>query len=520
MKKKLILTLGILLTSSLINSGLYVSAASNIAAFPGAEGGGKYATGGRGGSVYYVTNLNDSGSGSFRDAVSKPNRIVLFKVGGTIELKSDVVVSSNITIAGQTAPGGAGITLKNFKVGLGGSNIIMRFISSRPGERGKYAEYDALGGDNGSNSIVDHCSFGWANDEQWGLYSNNLNYTTQWSVIGPSNSFSYHKKGIHGFAIMLGKGNCSWHHNMIVDNVSRNFRGKVEGTYTADFVNNVIYNWAYQTAYGTIGHLNYVGNYLKMGPNTKGGYNYISIDSTTKPENFKMYLAGNRFVDNNNKDYKTLSSNNWSGITYASSTGRNESNVKSITPFQIISKGTDISVVNKAESAESAYDNVLKYSGAGINSESRTAIDKQVMNEAKNGTGQLVGARAYREANSSQKSTIDKYGIKCGVKFNYPSAITSGAPTDSDNDGMPDWWENERGLNPKNASDAKGDYCNKGYTNIEYYLNDLTVDAFPSGTVNTSPKKNWNSSIEPGQSIEFGVQGNGNANSTINYLIN
>lgn len=165
MKKKLILTLGILLTSSLINSGLYVSAASNIAAFPGAEGGGKYATGGRGGSVYYVTNLNDSGSGSFRDAVSKPNRIVLFKVGGTIELKSDVVVSSNITIAGQTAPGGAGITLKNFKVGLGGSNIIMRFISSRPGERGKYAEYDALGGANGSNSIVDHCSFGWANDE-------------------------------------------------------------------------------------------------------------------------------------------------------------------------------------------------------------------------------------------------------------------------------------------------------------------------------------------------------------------
>ena len=129
-----------------------------------------------------------------------------------------------------------------------------------------------------------------------------------------------------------------------------------------------------------------------MGPNTKGGYNYVSIDSTTKPENFKMYLADNKFVDNNNKDYKTLSSNNWSGITYASSTGRNESNVKSTTPFQIISNGTDISVVNKAESAESAYDNVLKYSGAGINSESRTAIDKQVMNETKNGTGQLVGA--------------------------------------------------------------------------------------------------------------------------------
>ena len=494
MKKRLISILVAALAISVISPIQNASAATKVSAFPGSEGGGKYATGGRGGSVYYVTNLNDSGTGSFRDAVSKPNRIVLFKVGGTIELKSDVVISSNITIAGQTAPGGAGITLKNFKAGLGGSNIIMRFISSRPGERGKSAEYDALGGANGSNSIVDHCSFGWANDEQWGLYSNNLNYTTQWSVVGPSNSFSYHSKGIHGFAVMLGKGNCSWHHNMIVDNVSRNFRGKVEGTYTADFVNNVIYNWAYQTAYGTIGHLNYVGNYLKMGPNTKGGYNYVSVDSTTNPDNFKMYLADNKFVDNKDKDYKDFSTNNWSGITYSSSNGRNESNVKANAPFKIMDNGDDLSVALKVESAESAYNNVLKYSGAGISSDLRTAIDKQVMNEAKTGTGQLVGARAYSEANSSQKDTIDKYGIKCGVEFNYPEAITTGAPKDSDNDGMPDFWEIERNLNPNNASDANDDYCGQGYTNIEYYLNDLTVDAFPKGTVIISPKKNSTSS--------------------------
>ena len=491
MKKKFLLTLAALLTTSLISS-LPASAANNIAAFPGAEGGGKFATGGRYGEVYYVTNLKDSGAGSFRDAVSRPNRIVLFKVGGTIELKSDVSINSNITIAGQTAPGGAGITLKNYKIGLGGDNIIMRFISSRPGERGKNEDYDALGGSKGANSIVDHCSFGWANDEQWGLYSNNVNYTTQWSIVGPSNSFSYHKKGVHGFGVMLGKGNCSWHHNMIVDNVSRNFRGKVAGTYTADFVNNVIYNWAYETAYGTIGHLNYVGNYLKMGPNTKGGYNFVNVDSTTYPDNFKIYLNGNNFVDNYNNDFRGFSYNNWSGISYSASNGRNESNVKSYTPFQIINNGVDISVVPKAEDAVSAYNNVLQYSGAGINSNSRPDIDKQVTNEARYGTGQLVGARPYHEADSTQKATIDKYGIKCGVTFNYPAAVTSGAPIDSDNDGMPDWWENERGLNPNDPSDAKGDYCGKGYTNIEYYLNDLTVDAFPKGTVTISPKVNNN----------------------------
>lgn len=489
MKKKLLLMIAAFLTSSIISSGSPAHAANNIAAFPGAEGGGKFATGGRGGSVYYVTNLNDSGPGSFRDAVSRPNRIVVFKVGGTIELRSDVSVNSNITIAGQTAPGGGGITLKNYKIGLGGDNIIMRFISSRPGERRRNQDYDALGGGKGSNSIIDHCSFGWANDEQWGLYSNNINYTTQWSIVGPSNSFSYHSKGVHGFGVMLGKGNCSWHHNMIVDNVSRNFRGKVAGTYTADFVNNVLYNWAYETAYGTIGHLNYVGNYLKMGPNTKGGFNYVNVDSTTYPDNFKIFLKGNKFVDNNNNNFRSYTFNNWSGISYSSSNGRNEGNVKSNNSFTIMNNGVNLSVVNRAESADAAYNNVLTYSGAGVNSNSRPAIDKQVTNEARTGTGQLVGARPYNEANSSQRATIDKYGIKCGVAFNYPAPVTTGAPVDSDNDGMPDWWENERGLNPRNASDANGDYCNKGYTNIEYYLNDLTVNAFPQGTVTVSPKR-------------------------------
>ena len=141
-----------------------------LIAFPGAEGAGKYATGGRGGTVVHVTNLNDSGTGSFRDAVAHTNRIVVFDVGGTVNLKSDVVVSGNITIAGQTAPGGSGITLRGGKIGMGGDNIIIRFVSSRPGENGS-SECDAWGGSKGSNSVIDHCSIGWANDEQFGLYS-------------------------------------------------------------------------------------------------------------------------------------------------------------------------------------------------------------------------------------------------------------------------------------------------------------------------------------------------------------
>lgn len=470
-------------------------AQTHMAAFPGAEGGGKYATGGRGGEVYYVTNLNDSGAGSFRDAVSQSNRIVVFKVGGTIELKSDVVVKSNITVAGQTAPGGGGITLKNYKIGLGGSNIILRYVSSRPGERGTSADYDALGGSNGANCIVDHCSIGWANDEQWGLYSNNDGYTVQWTVIGPSNSFSYHSKGIHGFGIMYGKSNCTMHHNMVVHNVSRNFRGKVPGTSSAEFVNNVIYDWGYQTAYGTIGHMNYVGNYLKMGKSTKGGFNYMCIDSTTSPENFGLYLKDNKMVNIQGSDYGSLTFNNWSGITYGSSNGRNESNVKAYSPYPIMADGENVAMAAHPESAQSAYDNVLNYAGAGINASSRTPIDKQVMYECKTGTGTLTGARPYWEANSEQKATIDKYSIACGVTYTYPAAVTSGAPLDSDGDGMPDAWEAARGLNPQSSKaadgsqEANGDYCGKGYTNIEYYINDLTADSFPKGTVEVSPAK-------------------------------
>ncbi|MDR1759323.1 MAG: thrombospondin type 3 repeat-containing protein [Fibrobacter sp.] len=468
-----------------------------LLAFPGAKGGGKYATGGRGGEVYHVTNLNDDGAGSFRDAVSKGPRIVVFDVGGTINLKKDVVIQGNITVAGQTAPGGAGITVAGgYKIGLGGSNNIVRFISSRPGERGTNADYDAWGGANGSNSILDHISIGWANDEQWGLYSNNNNQTVQYSIIGPSNSFSYHSKGIHGFAVMLGRASVSWDHNLIVHNVSRNFRGKIPGTEVADFTNNVIYNWGGETAYGTLGHLNYVGNTLKKGNGTTGGNHFMSIgDSGSGEENYLFYVSGNRFLNRDHTAYNNnFNTNNWNGMTYGR--GLTEAAVRTDTPFTMkhpASGNENVSTVPTVEDAETAYNNVINYAGAAISAGKRNPVDKQVTEETKNGTGNMVGARPCSEANASQQSTISKHKIQCGTKFEYPGAFTRKEITDSDNDGMPDDWEIARGLNP-NKDDSKGDYLGQGYMNIEYYANDLTVDAFPPGVVTLSPVKNVMSS--------------------------
>lgn len=480
------------------NAPTVEAASSNILAFPGAVGGGKYATGGRGGEIYHVTNLNDSGTGSFRDAVSKSNRIVVFDVSGTIELKSNILCQSNITIAGQTAPGGSGITLKNYKMGMSGDNIICRYISSRPGPYAATSSgNDAWGGAAGSNSIIDHCSMGWTTDEQWGLYSNNMNYTVQYSVIGPADSWGGHKKGLHGFGMMMGKGNLTFDHNLIIHNVSRNFRGKVQGTYTADFTNNIIYDWGYQTAYGTIGHLNYVNNTLKAGNSTTGGYHWMNVDSSTSPENFKVYCDGNRLI-NKDGSLHEITNDNWSGVSVKTSIGITKDDLYSSTPFQTIINGTDVSSVNDVESAEDSYEHVISFAGNGIASDKRTAIDLQCAEETKNGTGSCSGTSDY----DASETKLDKYNIQCGVTYEYPSAVLTKTIVDTDNDGMADEWELARGLNPKDASDANGDYCGQGYTNIEYYINDLTVNSFPEGVVTLSPETTQVEPISAFETIE------------------
>lgn len=487
MKKLISFILMLSILSMVLPHFATVSAAEPIVAFPGAEGAGRYATGGRGGTVYHVTNLNDSGAGSFRDAVSASNRIIVFDVGGTIELKSDVVVKGNNTIAGQTAPGGGGVTLRGGKIGMGGDNIIIRFVSSRPGENGS-SECDAWGGDKGSNSIIDHCSIGWANDEQFGLYSNNINQTVQYSIIGPSNCISYHSKGAHGFGIMLGKANNTWHHNMIAHNISRNYRGKSTGA--IDYVNNVIYNWGYQTAYGTFGQVNYVGNYFKAGLSTTGGYRYVDLSSGTDYHKFRFYLTGNKMVTSTGADYNTaMNTDNWNGFDFGNS-GLSRSDIEITSPTPVYdSQGHNASVAYNAQTADEAFETVLQYTGAGIRADLRPKIDRQVMEEARTGTGYLTGGRDFSTLTSSDTALNDaiaKYNIKeMNYDEYYPAPITQKEITDSDNDGMSDEWELARGLNPA-KNDAMGDYLGQGYNNIEYYINDLTVDAFPEGVVTLS----------------------------------
>ncbi|MGN0631717.1 MAG: carbohydrate-binding protein, partial [Ruminococcus sp.] len=337
-------------------------------------------------------------------------------------------------------------------------------------------------------------SMGWTTDEQWGLYSNNMNYTVQYSVIGPADSWGGHKKGLHGFGLMMGKGNLSFDHNLIIHNVSRNFRGKVQGTYTADFTNNIIYDWGYQTAYGTIGHLNYVNNTLKAGNSTTGGYHWMYVDSGTSPENFKVYCDGNRLI---NKDgtLHAITNDNWSGVSVKESIGITKDDLYSSTPFQTIINGTDVSSVNDVESAEASYEHVISFAGNGIAPEKRTAIDRQCADETRNGTGSCSGTSDY----DATKTDLDKYSIQCGVTYEYPSAVTQKEITDKDNDGMDDNWELARGLNPNDPSDTKGDYCGQGYTNIEYYINDLTADSFPEGVVTLSPES---TPIEPISAFE------------------
>ena len=498
----------ILLAAAVVIGSIAVPAAAGdgsslLLAFPGAEGAGKYATGGRGGKVRIVSNLNDSGEGSFREAVSHSNSIVVFAVGGTINLKSDVIVKGNVTVAGQTAPGGKGITLRNGKIGMGGDNIIIRFVSSRPGEKGKESDYDAWGGNKGSNSIIDHCSIGFANDEQFGLYSSNMNQTVQYTIIGPSNCVSYHSKGAHGFGAMFGKGQNSWHHNLLCHSLSRNFRGKVEkGSEPMDFTNNVIYNWGYQTAYGTLGHINYVNNYLKAGPSTKSGYRFLNNSSGSSRENYRFYIDGNtmRKKDNSyyNKDIENK--NQWLGVS-----GFSEGTYRVNSPFKVPAvNGEDASTVNSLDTAEDAYLKVVRYSGAGVHpvdntvsgynyekDTSRPLIDARVLYETYTGTGSLTGGRKFSSysdftnSDSALAKAIKTYGIQYMDYDQFYPKEEKQTITDSDKDGMDDVWEKERGLNV-GKDDSRDDYLGQGYTNIEYYINDLTVDAFPEGVVTVS----------------------------------
>lgn len=414
------------------------AAPATIPAFPGAEGGGMYTSGGRGCEVYEVTNLNDSGPGSFRDAISKDNRTVVFRVSGTINLLSAIGFDGrkNITIAGQTAPGD-GICLANWNVELSNStNIIMRYIRVRPGSANIKSEPDGIGGRGINYLMLDHISASWSTDETMSFYENQ-NTTVQWSIISESLTLSGHFKGRHGYGGIWGGNNATFHHNILANHTSRIPRignGASQGYET--LANNIIYNWQFNNTYGgLIGYkTNLINNYYKPGPSTLDNVK----GRIANPGDGDFYVNGNYLYEN-----PKASADNRLGLQDISAKA-----VFSNNPFEN-SSYTNASI----QDAETAYNEVLGKAGAIL--PRRDAADARIIQDIKDGTGRIIN-REYEVGG-------------------YAELKSAEAPVDSDHDGMPDAWEKDHGLDPSNKEDGKA-ITDSGYSNLEVYMNSL-VDA-------------------------------------------
>lgn len=457
-------------------------------AFPGAEGHGMYTTGGRGGRIIKVTNLNDSGEGSFRAAVEAEGpRIVVFEISGTIALESKLFIRNNdITIAGQTAPGD-GICIKNYCVYITASNVIIRYMRFRMGDEAMQ-EDDAIGGQGSRNMIIDHCSMSWSTDECASFYANE-NFTMQWCLIGESLVNSVHEKGEHGYGGIWGGNKASFHHNLLANHTNRNprLRGhKLNSPTDAELVdlrNNVIYNYK-GICYGSEGGGNYnlVNNYYKYGPATGNNLDRILSVYVTEAEYNWLELEGAHgifYVDGNyvhgNKD---VTRNNWNGVE--------------IKPLITLEKAKSKVEFDKGnittDDAETAYQKVLAYAGASL---FRDAVDQRIIHDARTGTATVMDG-----GNGSTNGFIDTQDAVGG----WPPLNSLPAPLDTDDDGMPDEWEVAQGLDPNNHADSNGDRNNDGYTNIEEYINSLTFHHF-----DTSPLTNL---VKPGRNEVFVTDGN------------
>lgn len=468
-------------------------------AFPGAEGAGKFTSGGRGTlatmtTVFEVTNLTDANSlGSLRYACSQstttyPYRTIVFRVSGTIHLSSRLTIPKNTTIAGQTAPGD-GICLADYPVAINGDNVIVRYMRFRMGDKNQLKTtptgcgvpvapfsascmpLDGSGGDDSfgdlghKNLIIDHCTVGWSNDESLTFYRGD-SLTMQWNMITEPLNYSYHFETgdadfeHHGYGGIWGSLHGTFHHNLFAHCNSRNPRFGGNSSYptgsieSADFRNNVIYNWGLYTVYGGEGgQYNLVNNYYKYGPSTGTGtkYRIVNVDSNTSFPLAKYYLSGN-YVDGST----TNTNNNWLGAFMLSGNAADTVKSKVYTPFlpDYLPSTTDAAIA--------AYDTVLK--GAGCTIPNRDTLDKRIVNDVKNRTGRLIDVQGGFAHATPYAQTADA----------WPYLATTTPPTDTDHDGMPDAWETLNGLNPNNAND-RGLFAANGYTNLENYINGITA---------------------------------------------
>ncbi|MCU0459494.1 MAG: pectate lyase [Bacteroidales bacterium] len=437
----------------------FLSAATLIsaqpAAFPGAEGYGRYTTGGRGGAVYTVTNLSDSvvkpPEGSLRWALNKPGpKTIVFAVSGTIELKRRLNISKgDVTIAGQTAPGD-GICISGETVSVEADNVIIRYIRFRcgnelPGEEPK----DALSCIRQKNIIIDHCSMSWSVDEAGSFYDNE-NFTLQWSIVSESLYNAGHPKGEHGYGGIWGGKGATFHHNLIASHTSRlprfcgaRYHPETRETELVDFRNNVVFNWGFNSSYGgELGQQNMVNNYYKPGPATRKGV----ISRILEPFDSLglWYLSGNYMEGN-----REVTANNWKGVEGDYS---GVASIRSPDPFPIAPVRT--------ESARRAYKSVLKHAGAIL--PQRDSHDARITGETRS------GVCAYGDSYGAATGIIDSQKSAGG----WPLLKTYNITADSDGDGMPDRWELKRGLNPGDPDD-RNQLAASGYTMLEEYINSL-----------------------------------------------
>ncbi|WP_223809012.1 pectate lyase family protein [Rufibacter hautae] len=418
---------------------------AHVLAFPGAEGFGKFTTGGRGGKVLVVSNLNDDGPGSLREAIRKKGpRTIVFAVSGNIELQAPLDINNgDLTIAGQSAPG-EGITLKNYQVSIKADNVIVRYLRFRMGDE-KGQQSDAFGANRGnSNIVIDHCSMSWATDECASFYRNK-NFTLQWCIIAEALNHSVHEKGDHGYGGIWGGEGASFHHNLIASNNSRNprFSGSSSTPNSpeelVDFTNNVIYNWGFNSIYGgEKGRYNLVNNYFKSGPATQESRKN-RIVNPSQPYG-KFYVNGNHV-----EGFPQVTKDNWAGGVQCD----HPDSTKAASAFQVLNIST--------QPAQAAYEAVLAQAGASFK---RDAVDTRIVAEVRSG-----------KSTAGKKGTgiIDSQKDVGG----FPQLKSVAAPEDKDQDGMPDVWERTQKLDSNNAADAVAHTLNKQYTNLEVYLNSL-----------------------------------------------
>ena len=452
---------------STVQQAQQVEDANATIAFPGAEGFGKFTTGGRGGTVYIVTNLNDKGAGSFRQgAESGDKRIIVFAVSGTIHLQTKLAIKGNVTIAGQSAPGG-GICLADNSVALAGDNIIIRYMRFRMGDKYQKGGMvdgnggdDAFGGTHRKHIIIDHCSMSWSTDEVFSIYAGDST-TVQWNIISEPLNYSYHFETgdkdyeHHGFGGIWGGRHFSAHHNLFAhcNNRTPRFDGiRNAPEENCDYRNNVIYNWGGNNVYaGEGGMYNIVNNYYKPGPSTPNNARTRVVNPYKKLPAIpfgKFYVAGNYI-----EGAADITADNWLGVTMNNGTAADAAAARMNSPF------TAFSI--KTYSATEAYNQVLKNAGAVL--PQRDTLDQRIINDVKNGTGRFIDVQGGYPHGTAYELTTNA----------WPGLLSLPAPADTDNDGIPDAWETQHGLNKADATDAGTYTLSKKYSNVELYINSL-----------------------------------------------